>query len=106
VISAFSVLPPLAQLSLASVGESHDEILRAIGLPNDNVTKTVFPVVNSNLRSTEGVDLKMASKIYVADGFEVNDEFASVSRDVFDSELKNVDFTKNIDTANEINTWV
>lgn len=37
VISAYSVLSPLAQLALASVGHSHDEILTAIGMPNDNV---------------------------------------------------------------------
>lgn len=37
VISAYSVLSPLAQLALASVGRSHDEILTAIGMPNDNV---------------------------------------------------------------------
>lgn len=37
VISAYSVLSPLAQLALASVGQSHDEILTAIGMPNDIV---------------------------------------------------------------------
>lgn len=37
VLSAFSVLSPLAQLALASEGASHDEILKTIGLPNDNV---------------------------------------------------------------------
>ncbi|CAB3243950.1 unnamed protein product [Arctia plantaginis] len=37
VISAYSVLSPLAQLALASVGQTHDEILTAIGMPNDNV---------------------------------------------------------------------
>lgn len=42
VLSAFSVLPPLAQLALASVGESHDELLAAIGMPNDNVVSKMF----------------------------------------------------------------
>lgn len=36
-LSAFSVLHPLAELALASTGESHDELLRAIGMPSDNV---------------------------------------------------------------------
>lgn len=41
VLSAFSVLSPLAQLALASVGDSHDEILKAIGFPNDNVVREI-----------------------------------------------------------------
>lgn len=36
VLSAFSVLTPLAQLALGSRGASHDELLNAIGLPHDN----------------------------------------------------------------------
>lgn len=41
ILSAFSVLTPLAQLSLAATGESHDELLKAIGLPNDNVVSLI-----------------------------------------------------------------
>ncbi|XP_026328454.1 antichymotrypsin-2-like isoform X7 [Hyposmocoma kahamanoa] len=106
VLSAFSVLTPLAQLSLASEGASHDELLKAIGLPNDNVTKLVFPRLNEELKSVKGVELKTASKIYVADGSELNPEFSAITKDIFNSEVKNVDFTKSTETAKEINTWV
>nr|AAN71634.1 serine protease inhibitor serpin 1c [Mamestra configurata] len=106
VLSAFSVLSPLAQLSLASVGESHDEILKAIGLPNDNVTKEVFTDVSKQLRSVKGVELRLANKVYVRQGAVLNDEFAAVSKDVFNSDVKNVDFTKNVEAAKEINEWV
>lgn len=41
VLSGFSALSPLAQLGLASVGDSHDEVLKAIGLPNDEVVSMV-----------------------------------------------------------------
>nr|AAC47336.1 serpin 1 [Manduca sexta] len=106
VLSAFSVLPPLGQLALASVGESHDELLRALALPNDNVTKDVFADLNRGVRAVKGVDLKMASKIYVAKGLELNDDFAAVSRDVFGSEVQNVDFVKSVEAAGAINKWV
>ncbi|KAI5645190.1 serpin (serine protease inhibitor) domain-containing protein [Phthorimaea operculella] len=33
VMSAYSVLTPLAQLFLASEGPSHDELLKAVGMP-------------------------------------------------------------------------
>ncbi|XP_061377811.1 alaserpin-like isoform X3 [Danaus plexippus] len=106
VLSAFSVLPPLAQLALASVGESHDELLAAIGMPNDNVTKAAFSQSNERLKSVKGVTLKTASKIYVAKNFELNSEFADLTRNVFGSEVANVDFNENVKVANEVNQWV
>ncbi|XP_068630587.1 antichymotrypsin-2-like [Battus philenor] len=106
VLSAFSVLTPLAQLSLASDGNTHDELLRAIGSPDDQTTKSIFQYMNSKLRSVKGIDLKMASKIYIADGYALNDEYAAVSRGTFQSDVKNVDFIDNKQTAAEINAWV
>ncbi|CAH2268023.1 jg10211 [Pararge aegeria aegeria] len=106
VLSAYSVMTPLAQLGLASVGESHDELLNAIGLPNDNVTREVFSMVNTKLRAVKDVTLKVASKIYVAKGFELNSEFVAVTRDTFDSEVQNLDFNQKQNAANEVNTWV
>ncbi|CAG5027435.1 unnamed protein product [Parnassius apollo] len=106
VLSAFSVLTPLAQLSLASDGDSHDELLKAIGLPDDESTKSVFSYMNSKLRTVKGVDLKMANKIYVAKNYDLNDNYAAISRETFESEVKNVDFTHNEETAKEINAWV
>ncbi|GBP43727.1 Alaserpin [Eumeta japonica] len=106
VLSAFSVLPPLAQLSLASVGESHDELLHAMGLQNDNVTRAVFPVVMQQLQSIKGVELKLASKMYVAQEYQIQEQFEADTRRLFDSEIKNIDFVKSTQAANEINQWV
>ncbi|KAJ8732154.1 hypothetical protein PYW08_014884 [Mythimna loreyi] len=106
VLSAFSVLSPLAQLSLAAEGSTHDEILTALGLPNDNVTKEVFSEVTNQLRSVKGVELNMANKVYVRKGEVLNEEFAVLSRDVFNSDVQNIDFEKKEDAAKEMNTWV
>ncbi|XP_045513716.1 alaserpin-like isoform X2 [Pieris brassicae] len=106
VLSAYSVLTPLAQLALASEGESHDELLKAIGMPNDNVTKAAFSQAERSLKSVKGVELKTASKIYIASKYELNENFATTTRDVFNSEVKNVDFTQAQKTASEINAWV
>ncbi|KAI8428557.1 hypothetical protein MSG28_007314, partial [Choristoneura fumiferana] len=84
VMSAFSVMQPLAQLALASVGHSHDEILKVIGLPNDNVTKEVFPLVNSRLRAVKGVELKMANKIYLPLDAKIKEDFGALSKSVED----------------------
>ncbi|CAB3243946.1 unnamed protein product [Arctia plantaginis] len=106
VLSAYSVLSPLAQLALASVGRSHDEILTAIGMPNDNVTKEVFSDANNKIRLINGVELKQANKVYVRDGNNLNKEFAAISRTVFNSEVQNINFENSKEAADEINTWV
>uniref|UniRef100_Q5MGH0-2 Isoform 2 of Serine protease inhibitor 3/4 n=1 Tax=Lonomia obliqua TaxID=304329 RepID=Q5MGH0-2 len=78
----------------------------AIGFPNENVTKAVFTDLNRELKSVKGVTLKIANKIYIANGFELNDQFAVVSKDVFNSEVQKLDFAQNKVAAKTINTWV
>ncbi|CAH0727840.1 unnamed protein product, partial [Brenthis ino] len=106
VLSAFSVMPLLGQLALASVGESHDELLNSMGLANDDDTKAVFSYTNSLVGSVKNVTLKAANKIYIGKGYELNENFAVVTRDIFRSEVQNIDFGNNVVAANEINQWV
>ncbi|XP_052738425.1 alaserpin-like [Bicyclus anynana] len=105
VLSAISVMTPLAVLALASVGASHDELLTAIGTPSDDIAKTVFPYANKELNATEGVTLNIASKIFIGKHYELNDNFVAVAKDVFDSEVQTIDFQENVKAATEINTW-
>ncbi|XP_039748677.1 antichymotrypsin-2-like [Pararge aegeria] len=106
VLSAYSVMTPLAQLALGSQGDSHDELLEAIGMPTDNATKAAFSLVNSKERSPKGATLKMASKVYVANSYELNSEFAEDTRKTFGSEIESMNFLDSENAANEINTWV
>ncbi|XP_038210496.1 alaserpin-like [Zerene cesonia] len=106
VISAYSVLTPLAQLALASEGESHDELLDVISMPNDDVTAAAFSQAEYNITSIKGVELKKVSKVYVAQDSELNEEFANITSVLFNSEIENVNFAKNKETAKEINLWV
>nr|XP_034824388.1 antichymotrypsin-2-like isoform X1 [Maniola hyperantus] len=106
VLSAYSVLTPLAQLSLASVDETHDELLDTIGMPNDNTTKEVFSLANAKVRALKGITLKTASKIYVADKYELNSKFAEDTRTIFGSEVQSVNFLDAKKAANEVNAWV
>ncbi|XP_045765085.1 alaserpin-like isoform X3 [Maniola jurtina] len=106
ILSAISVMPPLAELALASVGDSHDELLQVLGTPNDDTTKAVFSYANKELKSAEFVTIKTANKIYIGKDYELNKDFAAVSKETFDSEIKNIDFGENAKAATEINTWV
>ncbi|XP_072941008.1 antichymotrypsin-2-like [Epargyreus clarus] len=106
VLSAFSVLTPLAQLALASEGPSHDELLNAIGFPDDNTTTAVFSLIDEKDNSIKGVMLKKASKVYIRLDYKIHEEFAKVSKSVFHSEIANIDFSDNEKAAKEINVWV
>lgn len=48
----------------------------------------------------------MANKVYVHDGGKLDENFAVVSRDVFNSDVQNIDFSKNTVAAKSINDWV
>lgn len=62
--------------------------------------------MNKKLRSVQGVELKVANRVYVKTGQELNETFAALSRDVFDSDVKSVDFSQNQQAAATINAFV
>lgn len=66
----------------------------------------MFSLVDTKLRSIQGAELKTASKVYIPLKYELNPEFAALSREVFHSEVANVDFLQNVATAKQINDWV
>ncbi|XP_072941004.1 antichymotrypsin-2-like [Epargyreus clarus] len=106
VLSAFSVLTPLAQLALASEGVSHEELLNAIGFTDAKTITEIFSLIDEKDNSIKGVQLKKASKVYIATGLKIHEEFAKVSKSVFHSEIANIDFNDSENAANEINAWV
>lgn len=68
-------------------------------------TKQVFSVVNTKVRTLKGITLKTASKIYVADNFELNNQFALDTR-TFGSEVQSMNFVNSQKAADEVNAWV
>lgn len=69
-------------------------------------TKEVFSDINTRIRAVKGVELKQANKIYVRDGYTLNQDFAAISRTIFNSEVQNINFRKATEAAAEINKWV
>lgn len=63
VLSAFSVLTPLAQLSLATEGASHDELLNALGLPNDNAVSKFYQVSDAHKLKTNNIGHTLFSAV-------------------------------------------
>ncbi|XP_068630588.1 antichymotrypsin-2-like [Battus philenor] len=103
-LSPLSVLTTLSQLALASEGNSHEELLNAIGTSDDQSIESVFAYKDTRLRSLKG--LISANKIYVDKHYIINHEFAKLSNKVFQSDVQNIDFTNIEHAAKDINTWV
>lgn len=65
-----------------------------------------FSNLNHELQSVEGFDFNIANKIYVDGKYELDPKFSDYIKDIFNSEVENVNFTARTETANEINNWV
>lgn len=50
--------------------------------------------------------MKIASSLFVQNGFHVKDEFLKMMKKYFNAEVNHVDFSQNIAVANHINKWV
>lgn len=66
----------------------------------------MFPLVNTRLRAVKGVELKMANKIYLPLDAKIKEDFGALSKSVFGSEFKNLNFDDPEPAASEINQWV
>lgn len=53
-----------------------------------------------------GAELKIANRIYVSAEYSLDKDYSSMTRQIFDSEVTNADFTQPEKTATEINKWV
>ncbi|XP_072940646.1 antichymotrypsin-2-like [Epargyreus clarus] len=48
----------------------------------------------------------MANKVYVNEKYELNENFDVISHDIFKGEVENINFSRNNQSAAEINDWV
>lgn len=106
VLSAFSALSPLALLSQASEGESHDELLETLGFPNDNIVKSSIQTLKYDLQSVSKVNIKVANRLYVSTDIKLDHSISTISTSAFDTDIETVDFKNRVKTAEEINKWI
>ncbi|XP_072941005.1 antichymotrypsin-2-like [Epargyreus clarus] len=106
VLSAFSALIPLAQIVLAAVGPSHNELLKSIGFHDDNTTKAVSILINDKVSSIKGIELKMVNRLYVCSNYQIREDFDEISRNIFHSEIVKTNFADEENAAKNINAWV
>ncbi|KAI8420398.1 hypothetical protein MSG28_008899 [Choristoneura fumiferana] len=96
----------LALLALGCKNQSHDELLKALDIPDDESIRSSFSFLKSKLQSIEGATLNVANRVYLQMGSELNPGIKKDAEEVFESSLEQLDFTENVAAASAINKWV
>ncbi|XP_031769582.2 antichymotrypsin-2-like isoform X3 [Galleria mellonella] len=105
IMSAFSVLTPLAELALYSSGPSLEELLQVFDLQNKDEIRCVFTQIKNILEAEQNNTLDLGAKVFVNQDFLLTDEFKNDTRDVFDAEAENIDVGDPDKAAAIINDW-
>ncbi|VVC92503.1 unnamed protein product [Leptidea sinapis] len=96
----------LALLALGSEDPAHSELLKSLGLPDDDAVRTSFTSFANKLKSVKGITLNIANKVYIQEGdYDLSPALKNDAVKVFDAGLEKMDFTDS-SAAGLINKWV
>ncbi|XP_073953256.1 antichymotrypsin-2-like [Choristoneura fumiferana] len=105
VCSPVSAEITLALVALGSTNKTHEELLEALGFPNDDAIRTTFSYLTSNLKDLKET-LKVATKVCLKKGdYELKDLIRKDAEAVFEADLEQLDFGDGEAAANHINNW-
>ncbi|XP_046734166.1 serine protease inhibitor 28Dc [Diprion similis] len=117
VFSPLSVAAALSLVLLGSAGKTFEEVSTVLGFNagvdisrNSEIVHQMFGILLNSISGTSGLPATQsyfASGVFVRDGYPIRKEFQAVARDVYKSEVINLDFEKNGRRAQErVNSWV
>ena len=102
-ISAHAVLAMAFQ---GAKGSTHEAFTKALNVSGSNLAADGYKDVLGHLNNVASVELSMANKIYIMDGFSLKSAFKEVTQNKFLSEVEAVNFGDSVGTAKNINSWV
>ncbi|XP_075971083.1 antichymotrypsin-2-like isoform X2 [Anticarsia gemmatalis] len=106
ICSPLSALLPLGKLLLGASKETKEELLDAVGLRKRRELKAVISQIIKELEYLNGVEISIASRVYVSNRKKLRSKFKRRTKKVFGSSFGTVDFSKSRTVAKEINSWV
>ena len=106
IFSPMSIQTALSLVMFGSTGDTKQEMKTTMhyGNSNDGDIQQKYKTLSATVKASK--DLKIANKIYVAQGQSIKQSFNDVAVKSFNSEAQNVDFAKKEETAGTINKWV
>lgn len=108
VISPYSIATALALISQGAVEKTFEQIANGLDLPSDRTRiSEVFHKLSGRIeKETEPATLHVANKIYVKEGYQIQNGFKTAAQTKFHSsvEMKNFDDSELV--AESINKWI
>jgi len=106
-ICPLSIQSLFALISGGARGETARQITSSLRIPEgEEKIKETYRRLGESLQVHDKYTASSANKIYVADGFNISEEYKTTAKKVFGSEIQNIDFTKTKKAVDEINQWV
>ncbi|KAF5278860.1 hypothetical protein FQR65_LT03549 [Abscondita terminalis] len=97
----------LALTRMGARGATGTQLSQGLHLPEDtNEIQQIFKQMTPKLKSTDAYTLNSANRIYLNNGYKIQEDFKNVAQESFSADIKNVDFMNKIAAASEINQWV
>lgn len=105
--SSWSISTALALVYEGARGKTAEEIQSVFGFPvEDDTRRSSFAGIQQDLNNNQGnYTLTAANALWVKEGYELADDYVSVARQSYGSEVTNVDFPSE-ESRLQINGWV
>lgn len=107
--SPWSISTAFALVYEGAREKTAEEIQSVFGFPPDeNVRTSSFSSIQKDLNNNNSrgnYTLNTANALWVKEGYELSDDYVNVAKEAYDSEVSNVDFTRD-ESRVHINEWV
>lgn len=104
--SPLSVHMILSLLSHGAGSETLDDFISGLGHREQKIIKEQYASLITVLNGLENVKLYIANAMYIQEGLELLTEFSTIGTDMYRSKISNLNFKRNTDAAEKINTWI
>jgi serpin B len=109
-ISPYSISSALAMTFAGSVGNTEKEMAKALEFSgnNKNFHENFGKVTQSinDLSSKGDIVLSIANSLWLAEGYKFTDEFLSINKTCYKTEMTNLNFAESEKARTTINDWV
>ncbi|XP_076765560.1 leukocyte elastase inhibitor isoform X2 [Xylocopa sonorina] len=106
VSSPLSIHMILSYLSHGAESSTLAELTKGLCHYDKDSVKEGYKSLITQLNDLDNIELHIANAMYVQNKFELLAEFLILGKEVYQSEISKVDFTRGSDTAAKINTWI
>ncbi|XP_018339989.1 PREDICTED: antichymotrypsin-2-like isoform X1 [Trachymyrmex septentrionalis] len=106
IISPLSLHMILSLLSNGAGGSTLNELKSVLHYDNIVSANDKFKTLIFLLKGIENIELHIANKIYVQDGFDLMAEFLAICTNIFQSSISRLNFKNNELAVETINSWV